>query len=622
MIGELGQCCLIMALGFAGVQTAASFYGYAKGHNRFSVLGEASSLIQGAFVGVSFLLLMLAFYLNDYSLLSVALNSHDTLPLLYRLAATWGHHEGSLLLWVLILSLMSVLFILFQRKKLPEYSLILSIQGLLTTTFLAFMIFASSPFTVLPIPFLEGESLNPLLQDRGLALHPPFLYLGYVGMSLAYSFGMAGLIRGEITSQWADCLRPWIMLAWASLSIGVALGSWWAYYELGWGGYWFWDPVENASLMPWLVATALIHTIKVTKKQGRLVFTTVFLSLLTFILSLLGTFLVRSGMISSVHAFATDPLRGTLILWILVFYVTIAACLLLLRGRRLAQTPPLILFSREGAMLLCAMALSLGCAIVILGTFYPLIVELWGGGPLSIGAPYYMTTFVPFMVPLLALMPLGLFMVWQHHSLNIAMKTMAPVLSFPLFILVIVIYLAPPAHFISYMGLVLALWVIAGSALYIYKRQKWGTGLAHMGFGIAALGMVVASTWEDSAQEPLGIGESLTLKNFTGTLSQVSQETGPNYRLEKGEFLISKDGTPLTTLTPEKRLYTPQNTLLSETSIYTNGLYDLYGVLGAYQGDNRYLVRLQFHPLIGWIWWGAVLMALGGLWNVRWKKKS
>jgi len=570
--------------------------------NKYLVLGQVATFLQGGFMCSAFLTLIIAFLVCDFSIATVAFHDHTRLPWYYRMAATWGNHEGSLLLFVLILSGMGVALATFLQDS-HFRARALTVQGLLTLLFLLFLILSSNPFATLPFTLPEGNSLNPLLQDRGLLIHPPLLYLGYVGFSAPFSMAIAALWGEEDVQTWSPLVRPWVLFAWGALTAGIALGSWWAYYELGWGGWWFWDPVENASLMPWLSGTALIHTLR-TETLYRW---SLFLSLLTFGLSLLGTFLVRSGLITSVHSFAQDPTRGFFILCLLGGIMGFAFLMWVWKAPRL-QSPPLSFFSRQGALLLNSLLLFVGLATVFLGTLYPLWNDWMWNEKIAIGAPYFERTLIPLMIPLLLLIPLG--SVFRERGEPLFQLLITP-LTAALGATALLLFVLNPTSLWAFTGIVVAIWVLGGTVIaFIKKRLALGPTLAHLGVGITLLGVSVAGGFRNDETHCLGFKENLEVRGIKLTLQHVEQGKGPTYLYEKATLT-----TPGGTLTPEKRLYQPQNSLLSETAILTNGLQDLYVILGPYQGNNRWLIRASSIPLAPWIWSGGFLMILGALFS-------
>lgn len=598
MLSEMGNFFLAMTLGFASIQTLASFWGIIRKNLKYETLGRVAAFLQGGFMVAAFLTLVTAFAICDFSLFVVASHDHTQLPWYYRLAATWGNHEGSLLLFVLVLSGISVAMALLLSPSLFK-SRALTVQGLLTLLFLVFLILTSNPFTSFPFPVTEGNSLNPLLQDRGLLIHPPLLYLGYVGFSAPFSLAIAALWGEEDSQIWNTIVRPWVLVAWGSLTAGITLGSWWAYYELGWGGWWFWDPVENASFMPWLTGTALLHTLS-TKKLYRW---SLFLSLLTFGLSLLGTFLVRSGIVTSVHSFAQDPGRGAFILALLGGIMGFSFLLWTWKAPRF-QSTPLTLHTREGALLANSLLLSIGLVTILLGTLYPLWSDFMWGEKLAIGAPYFERTFVPLMIPLFILIPIGSFLRESKESLFTSL--IAP-LTASLGAIVLTLYILSPISLWAVGGIGVAIWVLGGTITsFAQKRLTLGPTLAHLGVAVSLLGVSVGGGFRVDETRVLGLQESMTVGGIQLTLQDVQHGKGPTYLYEKANLMTSKG-----LLAPEKRLYQPQNSLLSETAITTNGLQDLYVILGPYQGNNRWLIRASLIPLAPWIWIGGALMVLG-----------
>lgn len=600
MLSECGNLFLVMGLGFAAVQSLTSFWGVYKNNSRYLALGRGAAFLQGGFVSVAFITLVLAFFICDFSVLLVFLHDHTQLPWYYRIAATWGNHEGSLLLFVLILSLIGVAQAFFLKEPFFRARTLTS-QGVLIFLFLLFLFLTSNPFTNLPFPMQEGKSLNPLLQDRGLLLHPPLLYIGYVGFSASFSLAISALWGGEKDQGWATLVRPWVLLSWTALTAGITLGSWWAYYELGWGGWWFWDPVENASFMPWLAGTALLHTLR----TGQLYRWNLFLSLLTFGLSLLGTFLVRSGLIISVHSFAQDPERGVYMLSLIGLIMGTAFSLWLWKTPRL-PSKPLILFSRQGALLMNSLLLGFGLIIIFLGTVYPLWSDFFWGKRVSIGAPYFERTFIPLILPLFILLPLGCFYKERGEFLR---SLLMPSLTVTLGMSVLILYCFYPISLLAFIGVVASIWVFGGTVMS-YKRNRLTLAptLTHMGIGLSLLGVSVGGGLRTDEVGILGYGESLNMGGVSLTLQDVKYGKDTTYLYERA-LLSYGDHF----LTPEKRFYEPQNSLVSKTAIYTNGFKDVYVILGPYQGNHRWLIRASVIPLAPWIWIGGAFMALGGL---------
>ncbi|MBY0292934.1 MAG: cytochrome c biogenesis protein CcsA [Alphaproteobacteria bacterium] len=607
ILSELGNFFLAMALGFASAQFLSSFWGVFKENRKYLVLGQVSTFLQNGFLNAALITLMIAFYVCDFSILTVVLHDHTQLPWYYRLAATWGNHEGSLLLFVLILSGIGVAFAALVQDPLVR-ARALTIQGLLTFLFLVFLIITSNPFASLPFTLPEGSSLNPLLQDRGLLLHPPLLYLGYVGFSAPFSLAVAAL-WGEMEGPlWRVTVYPWVLFAWGSLTAGITLGSWWAYYELGWGGWWFWDPVENASLMPWLAGTALLHILR-TNAFYRW---SLFLSLLTFGLSLLGTFLVRSGLISSVHLFAQDPERGFFILVLLGGIMSLGFLMWIWKAPHF-QSSPLPLISRQGILLFNSLLLCGGLVTVLLGTLYPLWSESIWGETVAIGAPYFDRTLIPLMLPLLLLMPIGVLLNGKKESLF-------PLLVAPLVVTLggtlLFLYVLYPVSLWSLVGSIVAIWILGGSLQSYMKRNvSIGALLAHVGVGITLLGVSIGGGFRTDETYILSPQDSFEVGGEKLTFKEIQYGNTPTYQYEKA--ILTYPGGEVT---PEKRLYQPQNSLLSETAILTNGFKDLYVILGPYQGDNQWLIRASFIPLAPWIWIGGLFM-VGGV-AFSWVKRK
>jgi cytochrome c-type biogenesis protein CcmF len=582
------------------VQVGASCWGVQRKNNRYLILGTAAAYMQGILILAAFITLMLAFLFCDFSLLTVALNDHTQLPWYYRLGASWGNHEGSLLLFVLILSLVAV-SLAFTLKDPSFRARTLTFQGLLIFCFLIFLLMTSNPFTLLPLPLSEGQSLNPLLQDKSLMIHPPFLYLGYVGFSAPFSLALAALWGKSEGEAWATLTRPWALFAWAALTIGITLGSWWAYYELGWGGWWFWDPVENASLMPWLAGTALLHVLR-TQSFYRW---SLLLSLLTFGFSLLGTFLVRSGLIASVHSFAQSPERGMFILSLIGGIMGFSLFLWVWHSPSF-QSPSVRLFSRKGLLFLNSLLLFVGLITLCFGTLYPLLSEGLWNETVAVGAPYFNQTLIPLLLPALLLIPVGALLRGGNTSL---FQLLILPLTAGLGAIVFLLYVYYPLSLGTILGCGLALWVLTGSLEAFFKgRLRLGPTLAHIGVALSLLGISVGSGLRVDEAKILGLNESLTIGSKTLTLQDVTEGKTPTYLYEKATLVSGGN-----ILTPEKRLYQPQNSLLSETAISTNGLTDLYVILGPYQGEKRWLLRASFIPLAPWIWIGGFLMAAGAL---------
>ena len=632
MIPEIGHFALILALCVAVVQGSLPIYGAAVGSSTLMSVAKPAARGQFLLVLLAFCCLGYAFAAKDFSVLYVAATSNSQLPLHYRIAAIWGAHEGSLLLWVFILSIWMVA-VSFFSTHLPEAmrARILGVMGLVSVGFLLFMLTVSNPFERLIPAAFDGRDLNPLLQDPGMVIHPPMLYMGYVGFSVAFSFAIAALLGGTLDAAWARWSRPWTTVAWCFLTVGVAMGSGWAYYELGWGGWWFWDPVENASFMPWLAGTALIHSLAVTDKRGGFKAWSVLLAILAFSLSLLGTFLVRSGVLTSVHAFATDPKRG---LFILVFLAVVIGGSLVLyawRAPRVGLGGGFSIISREGMLLANNVLLVAALGSVLLGTLYPLFLDALDLGKISVGPPYFDTVFVPLMTPAIFLMGIGPLAQWK--------KTSLPELATRLrwaFAVSIVTALALPftlGHWtpLVSLGLLLAIWIVATAAVDLRERlahadgssllgrlaamprSYWGMVLAHCGVALFIVGVTMVKGFEVEQDLRMNVGQTATIGGYTFQFDGTQQYKGPNYIAARGTFRVSQDGRDVTVMYPEKRRYTVQNQTMTEAAISPGFARDLYVSLGEPLDDGAWSVRLYHKPFVDWIWGGCLIMALGGI---------
>ncbi len=631
MIPELGHFALILALILALAQAFLPLIGARRGVIGWMAVGRTAAWGQFTFLGVAFACLTTSFIDNDFSVVYVANNSNTALPLPYRIAAVWGAHEGSLLLWSLVLSLWMVAVSHFSRSvPLSFIARVLAVMGAINVGFLLFMLLTSNPFLRhFPAP-LEGRDLNPLLQDPGLILHPPMLYMGYVGFSVAFSFAIAALLGGRLNAAWARWSRPWTVIAWMFLTLGITLGSWWAYYELGWGGFWFWDPVENASFMPWLVGTALIHSLAVTEKRDAFKRWTVLLAICAFSLSLLGTFLVRSGVLTSVHAFATDPARG---IFILIFLgVTVGGSLLLyaLRAPRVRDTGSFDPLSREGFLLGNNLILLTAAATVLLGTLYPLALDALGLGKISVGPPYFDTIFAPLVVLLGLLLGLGVSSRWKSHALGDLMRRLGLALTLCLAGAITVPLLVGQGKLIQVAaGLLIASWIgltslIAVGDRLVHKRTLGGVvralprafvgmSLAHLGLAAAIAGITLTSLYGVERDVKLALGESAEAGGYRFRLEALEDLEGPNYRAVEAKVSVSKGDRQVVELRPQKRIYRVQTMPMTEAGIDAGLFRDLYVALGEPLGDNAWSVRLQVKPWVRWIWLGGIMMALGGL---------
>jgi cytochrome c-type biogenesis protein CcmF len=624
MIAEFGHFALTLALAVAFVQASLPLIGAHRRDPGLMALAPAGAMVQFALVALAFGALMHAYIVSDFSLANVAQNSHTAKPMLYKIAGTWGNHEGSMLLWALILALYGAAVAAFGGNLAETLKVrVLSVQGMIGCGILAFILFTSNPFARLDPAPLDGQSLNPLLQDPGLAFHPPLLYLGYVGLSTSFSFAVAALIEGRVDAQWARWVRPWTLAAWGFLTAGITLGSWWAYYELGWGGWWFWDPVENASFMPWLAATALLHSAIVAEKRDALKAWTVFLAIVAFALSLLGTFLVRSGVLTSVHAFASDPTRGIYILLFLVVTVGAAFALFAWRGPALAGTGRFEPVSREGALLINNFVLTVAAASILLGTLYPLFLDILNAGKVSVGAPYFQSVFIPMMIPMLLIMAVAPMLTWRRAEAGAALVSLkwAALLAFAVGF---GIFLAiDRASALAAFGMAIAAWIFAATIWELVARARtwrgllrqprvaWGMTLAHAGIAIAIAGMTASSAWKIEDIRVMMPGETTEIAGYEFTLSNVSEVRGPNYAALRGTFNVRRNGEAYTTLYPEKRIYDVGRQPTTEAAIRPTAWGDLYAVIGDADGKGGYVVRIYFNPLVAWMWTGALIMVLG-----------
>ena len=633
MIPEIGHYALILALFAALIQGTLPLAGAHRADAAWMALARPAAGLQFIFILTAFLALMHAYVTSDFSVLNVVNNSHSAKPLLYKISGVWGNHEGSMVLWMLILSLFGCAVALFGGNLPPTLrARVLAVQGLIGTGFLLFMLFTSNPFErVFPAP-LDGNDLNPLLQDPGLAFHPPFLYLGYVGFSMAFSFAIAALIEGRVDAAWARWVRPWTLVAWCSLTLGIALGSWWAYYELGWGGWWFWDPVENASFMPWLAGTALLHSATVAEKRDALKSWTILLAIITFSLSLIGTFLVRSGVLTSVHTFAQDPTRGLFILGLLIIAIGGSLTLYALRAPAMKAGGLFAPISREGSLVLNNLLLMTAAATVFLGTIYPLVLDAVGGGTVSVGPPYFTATFVPLMVPMIVLMAIAPMLAWKRGDLAGAFTRLRLAAAVVVVIALGTWYLKSEGPVLAVLGLALAGWLFTGTLIEFSGRLKlfrismreslrraahlpratYGMTIAHAGIAIVVAGITASSAWQTEKIQVLRPGETVEVAGYIFTFEGTQELQGPNYTIERGTFQVSRDGAPIARLFPERRFYPVQGRQTTEAAIYTTWFADLYAVIGDADGEDGRVTRLYHNPLVPWIWVGAVVMAMGG----------
>ncbi|MDQ8728579.1 heme lyase CcmF/NrfE family subunit [Bradyrhizobium sp. LHD-71] len=634
MIAEAGHYALALALALALVQSIVPVIGARLGDPRLMGVAASTSIGQFAFVLFAFGVLTTAYVVSDFSVVNVYENSHSAKPLIYKITGVWGNHEGSMLLWVLILALFSALVAIFGTNlPLVLRSLVLAVQGWIASAFYLFILFTSNPFLRIADPPIEGRDLNPVLQDIGLAVHPPLLYLGYVGFSVSFSFAIAALIEGRIGAAWARWVRPWTLLAWVFLTLGIAMGSYWAYYELGWGGWWFWDPVENASLMPWLAGTALLHSAVVMEKRNALKVWTILLAILTFSLSLLGTFLVRSGVLTSVHTFASDPTRGVFILAILCVFIGGSLALYAWRAPSLTQGGLFAPISREGALVLNNLLLTTACATVFVGTLYPLVLETLTSEKISVGAPFFNLTFGPLFVPLLLAVPFGPLLAWKRGDLLAAAQRLMFAGLCALLALALLMAWTGAGAVLAPLAIALAVFVIVGAMSDLIEktgalrlapqislrraaglpRSTWGTAFAHAGLGVALLGIVCETTWNSERIAAIKPGDVVAVAGYQVKLENVVQRQGPNYREQVARFSILRDGQPIATLSPSKRAFSARGSSTTEAALLTRGLSQLYISLGDQSADGSISVRLYYKPLVVLIWFGAVMMAFGGL---------
>ncbi len=631
MTPEIGHFALIMALLMAVVQAVLPLWGSQKNNPALMAVARPAAFGQFLFLTISYAALTYTFITHDFSVKNVADNSNSGLPLMYLISGVWGSHEGSMLLWVFLLGVWTMLVALFSRS-LPEATVarVLSVLGILSVGLIMFMLFTSNPFDRLFPAAADGADLNPLLQDPGMAFHPPMLYMGYVGLAVPFAFAIAALIGGRLDAAWARWSRPWTIVAWMFLTLGIMLGSWWAYYELGWGGWWFWDPVENASFMPWLVATALIHSLAVTEKRGLFRGWTVLLAIIAFSLSLLGTFLVRSGVITSVHAFATDPTRGVFILAFLGVVVGGSLTLYAWRMQTLKTVGEFKPLSRETLLLLNNVLLVTAAASILLGTIYPLIIDALGKGKLSVGPPYFNSVFAPLMLPLFLLMGLGPLVRWKEQSGDQLWKNIRGILIVFLVVVIAAAFiLMQSSSLFVFAGLATAVWMIVFSLGYLKQRLSNRTGLAafrsipssvygmvlaHIGLAITVLGVTLSSAYSHDHDIRMSPGDEKELAGYVFKFESLEQRKGPNYIANVGVFNVMKDGKHIVTMRPEKRSYAVRRNMMTEAAIDTELTRDLYISLGKPPEEgNNWPVRLYYKPFISWIWGGGVIMGLGGL---------
>ncbi len=633
MIIEIGHYALILALATALVVSVVPVIGARRLDRAMMDLASVGSLAMFGLVAFSFGVLTYAHVVSDFSVANVWENSHSLVPLLFKLSGVWGNHEGSMMLWLLILVLFSALVALFGRN-LPDTlrANVLAVQAWISVAFILFILLTSNPFMRLDPAPAEGKDLNPVLQDVGLAIHPPLLYLGYVGFSVCFSFAVAALLEGRIDAAWARWVRPWTLAAWTFLTLGIAMGSYWAYYELGWGGWWFWDPVENASFMPWLAGTALLHSALVMEKREALKIWTVLLAILTFSLSLMGTFLVRSGVLTSVHAFASDPTRGVFVLFILLIFIGGSLSLFAFRAPQLSAGGLFAPISREGALVLNNLILTVACGTVLTGTLYPLLLETLTGDKISVGPPFFNMTFGLLMAPLLVIVPFGPLLAWKRGDLLAVLQRLYLVAILAFVVAVVFFYVQHGGPVLAVLGLAAALFLIFGAIADLWyragvgkvaasvawrrlaglPRSAFGTALAHAGLGVAVLGIVAVTTFETENVIEMKSGQTVEAGGYAVRFDGMKPATGPNYSEERGHFTIGRGGVEVADVWSSKRIYTARQMPTTEAGIVTFGLSQLYVSLGDPTNDGGMVVRIWWKPFILCIWGGAVIMAIGG----------
>jgi cytochrome c-type biogenesis protein CcmF len=633
VIAELGHYALVLALGLALVQAVVPIIGARRNDPVLMAVAAPTAIAQLCFVAFAFVALIACYVRSDFSVLNVFENSHSAKPLIYKITGVWGNHEGSMLLWVLILSVYGALVALF-GTNLPARlrANVLGVQALIAVAFELFILMTSNPFLRVAQPPFEGRDLNPILQDPGLAIHPPLLYLGYVGLSISFSFAMAALIDGRIDAAWARWVRPWTLLAWMFLTLGIAMGSYWAYYTLGWGGWWFWDPVENASFMPWLAATALLHSALVMEKRDALKVWTILLAILAFSLSLIGTFLVRSGVLTSVHAFATDPMRGVFILAILVLFIGGGLALFALRAPLLKQGGLFAPVSREGALVLNNLFLVSACAAVFVGTLYPLALEAITGEKISVGAPFFNATFVPLFVPLLIAVPFGPMLAWKRGDLLGVAQRLVGAAGVAAVAIAVIFAMEGGGPILVPFAIGLAVFVMAGALTEIVERtgllkvpfptavrrargmprSAWGAAIAHFGLGITLLGIIGETQWSSERIAELKPGQSISIRRYDLHFDGTTTRQGPNYRELAAHFTVRRHGEFVGVMEPAKHSFPSRGTSTTEQALLARGFAQLYLSLGDPNPDGSIAVRLYYKPLVLLIWLGAVVMVIGG----------
>ncbi|MBK5923954.1 heme lyase NrfEFG subunit NrfE [Rhodovulum sulfidophilum] len=633
MVIELGHFALALAFAIALVQAIVPLIGAHKGWSGWMAMAEPAAMAQFLLTAFSFGVLTYAFVVSDFSLRVVVENSHTLKPMLYKVSGVWGNHEGSMLLWVLIVSLYGALAAWFGGGLPPGLKArVLAVQAAIGAAFYAFILFTSNPFERLAEAPFDGQDLNPLLQDPGLAFHPPFLYLGYVGLSICFSFAVAALIEGRVDAAWGRWVRPWTLAAWICLTVGIALGSWWAYYELGWGGFWFWDPVENASFMPWLIAAALLHSAIVVEKREALKSWTILLSIVAFGFSLVGAFITRSGIITSVHAFANDPERGVFLLMILLVFMGGALTLFAARASAMEAKGVFGAVSRESALVFNNILLAVAALVVFVGTIWPLVAEMAFGRKLSVGAPFFDMAFTPFMVALALLLPLGSILPWKRARLGRAARTVLPAALLAVALGALIWAMQTGRSALGPVGVALGVWLIAGALVDLglragrgkglagraarlarLPRADWGKAVAHAGLGITMIGISAMLAWNQEDIRVAQIGERYELGGYGFQLDRVQKLEGPNYISTMATVSVWRGDRQITEMHPEKRVYPVAGMPTTEAAIDSGLLRDLYLAIGDPQDNGGWAVRTYIKPFANWIWMGAIVMALGGL---------
>jgi cytochrome c-type biogenesis protein CcmF len=633
VIIETGHFALILALIVAVFQTIAPAWGAYKRDEALARSGDSAAFMQFLLITVAFLALIWVHVSSDFSVENVYRNSHSTKPLLYKISGVWANHEGSMVLWVMILALFGAAVSMLGRNlPLDLKANVLAVQGSISAAFLIFIVSTSNPFLRLQPAPIDGLGLNPILQDPALAFHPPFLYGGYVGFSMAFSFAVAALLSGRVDAAWARWVRPWTLAAWMMLTMGIAMGSWWAYYELGWGGFWFWDPVENASLMPWLSGTALLHSAIVMEKRDALKVWTILLAILTFALSLMGTFLVRSGVLTSVHSFAVDPARGVFVLGILTTFTGGALALYAWRAPLLRQGGIFAPISREGSLVLNNLLLTTACAVVFIGTLYPLALEAITGEKISVGAPYFSSTFAPLMVPLFLALPFGPLLTWKRADILGAAQRLTAAIGAAVTVMLAIYAFKSGGPLLAPFGVALGVWLMAGALsdtayrirlfeaplkesarrLFNMPGAHFGAMLSHFGLGMLVVGVIATTSWRTESVVAMKKGQTLDIAGYKLTFDGVSVGRGPNYEELSGLFQVEKNGSAVTQLTPSKRKYDAPPSMTTEAAIHPSWAGDLYVTIGDPQNGDAYSVRAYFNPLVRLIWTGGVVLFLGG----------